>query len=1149
MHFQPLLSAKRHLVARYALVLLLFAFWPQDSMPALAQGSTPPPKQFGATKLDPPKMLPDETGLKQVPDPGADRSHLTDGPLSKDDASWVTRLVNMLFNMVSFATDKYLKPTANALVELVIVVIHNPNVASPNTATYHPFGVALQPQDKRDTPYFDVIGPDLKQDILRIYEVMRNIAISWLLVLFIANIWKAWVQAAWKEEGHNLMGAVGRLIATAATILAWPTINYFFIQISNEAIDYLFQTIDTQDLTNAVSDIINFGIAGFVGVASSQAAAIVAALTVAGPAGLIIGAAAELVAQFVFFISLSIVIFEAIHLLVLKAIQTILILAQFVFAPIFLVFMATTTTEKTAYTFIRASVEVSLWTFVWAGFFRILVAILTYGPDLWGKGILLMGILQLMIQVPTFIKKAEISPASDFLSPKGVVGGIRRLALETFGAASLLRFFPRGATNPGGAPGSGRSGGFIPLPSGSPRRGWTPPPGVAPSGGGESPPGRSGGDGGRGGGGGGRGGGPGGTPIGPRPGTARRYGGYGARTNPAAPVAFGAPLGETAAPADLAAEQEVDEDEASLRSQGLVEGARTRQASASAAGGPPAKGLRRVAANGDPNNGRGTHPADRPSSKSASPISDAFQKAIEDEGGITFGAISGSVRTSADPTSRQFSGRFPSSNNLPATRSPTLGAGGQGSDGADSLGRSLAPTTDDVTNTGGNAARHELDGGTTYVSARFAGKEPNMAAAARPPRKPALALAMAGSSSDVLADTVSTVDGVPLVSSNNAETSTYGNAGGGTSTIPSAFVARSGIGRGASRNSDPSSADLYPDLTAQDQGLVLNRTGPSALTSAAKVSPSVDVQHSGSSSLIMPAFPTTADSNHIGAVAPATISASYDQHLPIRNGSRDSNINVEVESDQGTIRYMFSGRNVNGPSLEHYDLGTSGRPDPPTHLVPPIGTGADISHVSMNIRGPDRVTAVDMHVSTRDVTEVKSSQSTTSGAMQNEFDNSWDINETPQMIPYTGASQLISRTSMSFQGLDRLTMVDVDVSGREHTEVNTRLVQHSDRSVDLSGLANAITEIGRGSPGDLRGALDTISVEAPGQISIVKHDALVSGTDPVGSQSVEHTLADLQTKQQSYLKDARLKAKQLGEEHYQRLVETYWEAHPKNLQT
>lgn len=87
----------------------------------------------------------------------------------------------------------------------------------------------------------------------------------------------------------------------------------------------------------------------------------------------------------IFLILGGILIAELVYILVLKAIQTALLTAQYMFAPVFLVFYATPSTESVATGFVRAFVETSLWTFVWVGLLKIMVIIMFSNFNPWGK--------------------------------------------------------------------------------------------------------------------------------------------------------------------------------------------------------------------------------------------------------------------------------------------------------------------------------------------------------------------------------------------------------------------------------------------------------------------------------------------------------------------------------------------------------------------------------------------------------------------------------------------------------------------------------------------------------------------------------------------------------------------------------------------
>lgn len=266
----------------------------------------------------------------------------------------------------------------------------------------------------------DGISPYIRQGA----DVMYGIAVDLLLLLFILCIWKYWAEASWKGAG-NLMGPVGRLIFTAGLLLAWPTIYAFEVQITNEMIKAIYFNSNDQlaMLHYALATTVKGGLI----------AAGAGALTVFAPilGNFALGAAAPMVGSLFYFASLvvftilgGVLIAELVYLLVLKAIQTALLVAQYMFAPIFLVFFATPDTENIASGYVKAFVETSLWTFVWVGLLKVMVIIIYSNFNPWGKILIAIGVLQLMIQVPSFLARAQISPMSDFISAGLVTGGL-----------------------------------------------------------------------------------------------------------------------------------------------------------------------------------------------------------------------------------------------------------------------------------------------------------------------------------------------------------------------------------------------------------------------------------------------------------------------------------------------------------------------------------------------------------------------------------------------------------------------------------------------------------------------------------------------------------------------------------------------------
>lgn len=293
-------------------------------------------------------------------------------------------------------------------------------------------------------------GDDISRYIASAADFMYEIAVDLLLLLFILAIWRFWAEAAWRGGG-NLMGAVGRLIFTAGLLLAWPTIFAFEITITNEMIKAIYFNSADQlvQLDSAMAAAVKGGlVAGAGGLAHVFAPVIgsVAGGAMSGElAGMVLGTVGELVsfAGLVIYTIMGIILIaELMYFLILKAIQTALLTAQYMFAPIFLVCFASPDTESYASGYVKAWIETSLWTFVWVGLFKILVVILYSNFNPWGQMLMLIGVLQLMIQVPSFMSRAMISPMSDFVSA-GLVSALAFKGLGTLaqiGGRAMDRF-------------------------------------------------------------------------------------------------------------------------------------------------------------------------------------------------------------------------------------------------------------------------------------------------------------------------------------------------------------------------------------------------------------------------------------------------------------------------------------------------------------------------------------------------------------------------------------------------------------------------------------------------------------------------------------------------------------------------------------
>jgi hypothetical protein len=258
-------------------------------------------------------------------------------------------------------------------------------------------------------------------------DVMYGIACDLLLLMFILAIWKYWAEASWRGAG-NLMGAVGRLIFTAGLLLAFPTLYAFEIQITNEMIKaiYFNSTDQIAALDALLASAVRGGIIAGVGGLASAFAPLLGGAAAGAPL-YVVGEVIAFVGLVVFLILGFVLLAELVYILVLKAIQTALLTAQYMFAPIFLVFFATPDTENVATGFIRAWVETSLWTFFWVGLLKIMVIICMSDYNPWGKILMSVGVLQIMIQVPTFLARAQISPMSDFISAGVISTGLLKM--------------------------------------------------------------------------------------------------------------------------------------------------------------------------------------------------------------------------------------------------------------------------------------------------------------------------------------------------------------------------------------------------------------------------------------------------------------------------------------------------------------------------------------------------------------------------------------------------------------------------------------------------------------------------------------------------------------------------------------------------
>ena len=326
----------------------------------------------------------------------------------KDDlvANLFSNIGQLIGKWLTELIDGWIADTAQFLAKFLRVFVLNPNIAVNGLNGSQNDGISAYIRQGAD--------------------VMYGIAVDLLLLLFICCIWKFWADASWQGAG-NLMGPVGRLIFTAGLLLAWPTIYAFEIQISNEMIKAIY--FNSADQVLMLDYALAQAVKGGVIAAGAGATSVFAPLL----ANLAIPVAGQFVGQLFYFASImiftilgGILIAELVYILILKAVQTALLTAQYMFAPIFLVFFATPDTESYATGYVRAFVETSLWTFVWVGLLKVMTIILFSNFNPWGKILISIGVLQMMIQVPSFLGRAQISPVSDFITAGLVFGTVSK---------------------------------------------------------------------------------------------------------------------------------------------------------------------------------------------------------------------------------------------------------------------------------------------------------------------------------------------------------------------------------------------------------------------------------------------------------------------------------------------------------------------------------------------------------------------------------------------------------------------------------------------------------------------------------------------------------------------------------------------------
>ncbi len=227
------------------------------------------------------------------------------------------------------------------------------------------------------------IGTDqFSRSIQTLSYGVRDLSNDLLLLFFIFGIWRYWTQAAW-GGGQTMLSAVGRIIATEGLIIAWPTLYHYAILISNACINVFVPIQPNSQYANelgmAVFNAIKAGLTplAFDWVSIPQTLAqfpnVGITTTLTSIASTV---AVSFVGLIVTLLLLSALLVGLVSFLILKITQLVTIIAAFVFGPFFLTFLVSPDTEGYTSNFVTSFLEVSLWTFIWAGFLRMLILIL-----------------------------------------------------------------------------------------------------------------------------------------------------------------------------------------------------------------------------------------------------------------------------------------------------------------------------------------------------------------------------------------------------------------------------------------------------------------------------------------------------------------------------------------------------------------------------------------------------------------------------------------------------------------------------------------------------------------------------------------------------------------------------------------------------
>ncbi len=244
-------------------------------------------------------------------------------------------------------------------------------------------------------------------------HLVRDFSYDLLLLFFILGIWRYWTNAVWGNG--NLWGAIGRLVAATALIVAWPEIYHYTILITNAATDMFFQQLPSADQLGEA--VVEFFYDDVAFAATNKVGTLIPfdwilELILNSAVGI-----AMLVAMSAYFVE--------------RAVALIMIVMAYVLAPLFIVCLVSPDTERYTSDFLKHFGEVALWGFIWGGLTVMLafsikedlglnspIYMLTNNATMpitsnprvhWFVILLMFGIMQAMLQVPRYLSRGSFS--------------------------------------------------------------------------------------------------------------------------------------------------------------------------------------------------------------------------------------------------------------------------------------------------------------------------------------------------------------------------------------------------------------------------------------------------------------------------------------------------------------------------------------------------------------------------------------------------------------------------------------------------------------------------------------------------------------------------------------------------------------------